>query len=98
MLIVFPPHQSVKTQFDPPADLRAGLPDGPRHVAGTSGARSCDDMDVVADFVQNGLRAWWAPALAFAAGVVSFASPCVLPLVPGYLFFITGQGTASGPG
>ena len=33
---------------------------------------------------------WWGPALAFAAGVVSFASPCVLPLVPGYLAFVTG--------
>jgi len=28
--------------------------------------------------------------LAFAAGVVSFLSPCVLPLVPSYLAFITG--------
>ncbi|MBI4595042.1 MAG: cytochrome c biogenesis protein CcdA [Candidatus Tectomicrobia bacterium] len=27
---------------------------------------------------------------AFAAGVVSFVSPCVLPLVPGYLSFISG--------
>lgn len=33
---------------------------------------------------------WWGPALAFAAGLVSFASPCVLPLVPGYLAFVTG--------
>ena len=31
----------------------------------------------------------WGPALAFAAGFVSFASPCVLPLVPGYLSFVT---------
>jgi cytochrome c-type biogenesis protein len=29
--------------------------------------------------------------LAFAAGVVSFLSPCVLPLVPGYLSFVTGM-------
>jgi cytochrome c-type biogenesis protein len=29
-------------------------------------------------------------ALAFAAGVVSFLSPCVLPLIPGYLSFMTG--------
>jgi cytochrome c-type biogenesis protein len=36
------------------------------------------------------LGAWWAPALAFAAGVVSCASPCVLPLLPGYLSFVTG--------
>jgi cytochrome c-type biogenesis protein len=27
---------------------------------------------------------------AFAAGLVSFASPCVLPLVPSYITFITG--------
>ena len=27
---------------------------------------------------------------AFAAGVVSFASPCVLPLLPGYVAFLTG--------
>src|SRR5205823_13895735 len=45
---------------------------------------------VIADLVHRGLQEWWAPALAFAAGVVSFASPCVLPLVPGYLSFITG--------
>lgn len=29
-------------------------------------------------------------AAAFAAGVVSFLSPCVLPLVPGYVSFMTG--------
>lgn len=27
---------------------------------------------------------------AFAAGIVSFLSPCVLPLVPGYLSFVSG--------
>lgn len=31
---------------------------------------------------------------AFVAGVVSFLSPCVLPLVPGYLSFITGYSPA----
>ncbi len=40
------------------------------------------------------LLAWWSPALAFAAGLISFASPCVLPLVPGYVSFVTG---ARGP-
>lgn len=40
---------------------------------------------------ESALQAWWAPALAFAAGVVSFASPCVLPLVPGYLSFVSGS-------
>ncbi len=38
------------------------------------------------------LTTWWAPFLAFAAGIVAFASPCVLPLVPGYLSFVTAAG------
>ncbi|MFL6241100.1 MAG: cytochrome c biogenesis CcdA family protein [Actinomycetes bacterium] len=45
--------------------------------------------------------------VAFAAGLVSFLSPCVLPLVPGYLSYVTGlsgadlageQELAHGPG
>lgn len=32
---------------------------------------------------------------AFAAGIVSFLSPCVLPLVPGYLSYVAGH-TAQG--
>jgi len=28
--------------------------------------------------------------IAFSAGLLSFVSPCVLPLIPGYLSFITG--------
>jgi cytochrome c-type biogenesis protein len=48
------------------------------------------DVAVVADVVDRGLRSWWAPGLAFAAGVVSFASPCVFPLVPGYVSFVAG--------
>lgn len=31
-------------------------------------------------------------AVAFAAGIVSFTSPCVFPLVPGYLSFVSGVG------
>jgi cytochrome c-type biogenesis protein len=31
-------------------------------------------------------------AAAFAAGIVSFVSPCVLPLTPGYLSFVSGVG------
>lgn len=30
-------------------------------------------------------------ATAFAAGTVSFLSPCVLPLVPGYVSYVAGQ-------
>ena len=40
-----------------------------------------------------------AAAVALAAGLVSFASPCVLPLVPGYLSYVTGlTGEAIGVG
>ena len=28
---------------------------------------------------------------AFAAGIVSFLSPCVLPLVPGYVSYVAGE-------
>jgi len=35
-----------------------------------------------------------AAAIAFAAGLVSFFSPCVLPLVPGYLAFLGGAAGA----
>ena len=36
---------------------------------------------------------------AFAAGTVSFLSPCVLPLVPAYMSSVTGQSLApAGPG
>ena len=29
--------------------------------------------------------------IAFSAGVLSFLSPCVLPLAPSYLSFVTGM-------
>src|SRR5512145_126164 len=34
-------------------------------------------------------------AAAFGAGVVSFLSPCVLPLVPGYVSYVAGDALAS---
>ncbi len=41
---------------------------------------------------------WIAMLVALAAGFVSFASPCVLPLVPGYLGYVGGfAGTAAQP-
>ncbi len=33
---------------------------------------------------------WLAAPIALAAGLISFLSPCVLPLVPGYLGFLGG--------
>ena len=47
----------------------------------------------IADTVVSGSLLVAAP-LAFAAGVVSFLSPCVLPLVPGYLSYVTGLSGA----
>ena len=35
-------------------------------------------------------------AAAFAAGLVSFVSPCVLPLVPAYVSYIAGQALPGG--
>jgi len=40
------------------------------------------------DISQTGMIA------AFAAGVISFLSPCVLPLVPGYVSYIAGRSIA----
>ena len=50
---------------------------------------------MIADIARTGLGAWWGPALAFAAGAVSCASPCVWPLLPGYISFVSG-GVAEG--
>ena len=30
-------------------------------------------------------------ALAFGAGFISFLTPCVLPIIPGYISYITGK-------
>ncbi|MGA8039430.1 MAG: cytochrome c biogenesis protein CcdA, partial [Acidimicrobiia bacterium] len=32
--------------------------------------------------------------IAFGAGVISFVSPCVLPLLPGYLSMMSGYSAA----
>lgn len=60
-------------------------------------------MSGVTDVVLSGPLLLAVPVAA-AAGAVSFLSPCVLPLVPGYLSYVTGMsgaglgtGTASGP-
>lgn len=33
--------------------------------------------------------------VAFTAGIISFLSPCVLPIVPGFLGYLAGAGTSS---
>ncbi|WP_159944134.1 cytochrome c biogenesis CcdA family protein [Nocardiopsis sp. FR6] len=47
-------------------------------------------MDPIGTTVLSGSLLAAVP-LALAAGLVSFLSPCVLPLVPGYLSYVTGM-------
>jgi cytochrome c-type biogenesis protein len=49
----------------------------------------------VAQLVTSGPLILALPVAA-AAGAVTFLSPCCLPLVPGYLSFVTGMAGASG--
>jgi cytochrome c-type biogenesis protein len=53
-------------------------------------ARATGVLADVAHTVTSGSLALAVP-IAVAAGVVSFLSPCVLPLVPGYLSYVTGM-------
>lgn len=50
-------------------------------------------MDPIGTTVLTGSLLAAVP-LALAAGLVSFLSPCVLPLVPGYLSYVTGMSGA----
>ena len=50
-------------------------------------------MSSVASVIDGGSLLLAVP-IALAAGAVSFASPCVLPLVPGYLSYVTGMSAA----
>ncbi len=34
--------------------------------------------------------------VAFVAGIVSFLSPCVLPIIPGFLAYLAGESSSSG--
>ncbi|WGD37795.1 cytochrome c biogenesis CcdA family protein [Lysinibacter sp. HNR] len=43
----------------------------------------------VGELIRNG-DLWVAVPIAVLAGLLSFASPCVLPLVPGYLAYVGG--------
>ena len=78
------------TAFAPAARVLMAVPD----------AGSALGQSVAAQTVLDGSLLLAVP-LALLAGLVSFASPCVLPLVPGYLAYVSGlagpapaQGTA----
>src|ERR1700722_9452332 len=44
--------------------------------------------------MDNSISIW----VAFAAGIISFLSPCVLPIIPGFLAYLSGATIASGKG
>ncbi|MGI8953732.1 MAG: cytochrome c biogenesis CcdA family protein [Nocardioidaceae bacterium] len=50
-------------------------------------------IDWLQQTVQSGSLLLAVP-IALAAGLVSFASPCVVPLLPGYLSYVTGLSAA----
>lgn len=61
-------------------------------------SRAIDDWAMTTEGWVGFLDGPWGFAFAFAAGVLSFLSPCVLPLVPAYLAHLTGTtGYMEGP-
>ena len=65
-------------------------------VLGSGGWVAASIGDTVQGAVLSGSMLLAVP-LAVLAGVVSFASPCVLPLVPGYLGYVGGMAAAGAP-
>ena len=59
--------------------------DPPNRVRGAVSYRTAQGARVTADLSAVGMLT------AFAAGIVSFLSPCVLPLVPGYVSYVAGR-------
>ncbi|CAN5787673.1 cytochrome c biogenesis protein CcdA [soil metagenome] len=57
-------------------------------------AQAVTDLGASAQQAITGSNLLIAGGVAFIAGVVSFASPCVVPLVPGYLAYMTGLSGA----
>src|SRR5690606_30553336 len=65
----------------------------PAHRAGGAGRRRGRCAGMIADTALQGSLLLAVP-LAVAAGLVPFLSPCVLPLVPGYLSYVTSLSGA----
>ena len=70
-----------KGAFDPVSDDTINLVEAT--IQGTSYQSS--EPTILTDGLVAGF------VIAFSAGVLSFLSPCVLPLIPGYISFITGN-------
>jgi cytochrome c-type biogenesis protein len=45
-----------------------------------------------------GVSGWFVAVAAFVAGLVGFSSPCCLPLLPGYVAYIAGDGEVTRAG
>src|SRR5215470_17858520 len=90
-------------RVNPASQLPLSGRGGPRGLAGRStlvaepiGFRGACMSGGVGNLVLSGPLILAVP-VAVAAGAVTFLSPCVLPLVPGYLSYVTGMsGTAAG--
>src|SRR5216683_3536264 len=54
-------------------------------------------MSGVGQLVMNGPLVLAVPVAA-AAGAITFISPCCLPLIPGYLSYVTGMSGAEAAG
>jgi cytochrome c-type biogenesis protein len=54
--------------------------------------RADDKVGLPSIYNRNRMSSLPLPILAFFAGFASFLSPCVLPLVPGYVSMISGAG------
>src|SRR5207249_2367968 len=69
---------------------------GPRHPqAGVAAGRRGDRRARAARL--PGMLSGLNPAIAFLAGLASFVSPCVLPLVPAYLAYLGATATPPHP-
>jgi cytochrome c-type biogenesis protein len=57
-----------------------------------------DAADAVRRRVEGSFVSALGPfALAFVAGLISFTSPCCLPLMPGYVSYVSGVASGSPP-
>ena len=92
------------TNNDFTADVVRVRIDGRWYDLAKAGRKACDNLHAGAGALMAGLGV--ALRRRWLAGLISFISPCVLPIVPGYLSFISGVnvaqlkdgGAAGGPG
>lgn len=87
--ILIGPDGAILHQWRGPMGPGMGVERIIENALGTPSAAAQPDMAVVHSVVQPETAGL---AIAFSAGLLSFLSPCVLPLIPTYATFITGMG------